>query len=1205
VVLGTADYIAPEQAEDPHRADIRADIYSLGCTLYFMLTGQPPFPEGTLMQKLLAHGKHALRPLSDFRMAPVGLQAVLNRMTAKEPGQRYATPIDAARALAPFTRLANEATAPRPPRRLPLIAAAALLLLLLIAGAVVYKIQRGNEEITIKTDDPDIEVVMKRKGELVRIRDTKSNQVWELNTLTNEIGLVDHPDGLTVRLPEKEPFVLRRKGQDVFTVTRLPKPPQAEEKVGELRRFRWGSKDVQGADISPDGRWAVSSDAEGTVRLWDLRSGEELRRLPDHGGIARTVAFSPDGTKVLTGGEDENRTVGGLHLVDAATGKDIRRFVGHKSGVVRMAFSRDGKRILSGDWGGGLRLWDTESGKELQDFQGHTDMIHSVAFAPDGKTVFSGSIDRTIRRWDVETGKELSQYEVGAAVTGLAFSPGGQRMLSSQQDGTVRWWDLASNKELRRLTVQADTIQSMGLSENGRWLLTGGGGDIRDGGWKKGTDYTLRLRDTEQDREQSFAGHEDVITWVVISRDGRHALSASADGSMRYWRLPDSLAPEKVGAVRRFEGHNGGVRAVAYSADGRFVLTGSGQRGEDNSVRLWDAVTGREVRKFEGHTGWIDAVALSPDGSFAVSSGFDRTVRIWDVKTGNELRKLEGELDWVVALAISPDSKQILTGSHDKTIRLFDAASGKELKKFEGHEQAVQGVAFAPDGKTLASASWDKTVRLWDPATGKELKKLEGHTDIVHSVAFLPDGKRVLSGGLDQTLRLWDAASGQELKKFEGHTDRINCVACSADGRRALSAADDKTVRLWDIETGKEVHSFTGHTDKVWSVAFSPDGRYAVSGGVDTARLWRLPPEKAALLHSIPWQDESQNFPAFVWQTAMSADGKLFLGAGDAGFKGNVRVFEVATGTQVQEFILDEDTAGKIPYVNGAQFVPGGKYVAVSYSIRNDIYLWDLATAKLVRKFTGHTEADPHFAFSPDGKRLLSWGDDKTVRIWDVETGKELRKLEGHSDKAAGVFSPDGKQILTFSPDKTLRLWDVETGKELKKLEGHTDACTGCFSPDGKQVLSYSPDETVRLWNLETGKEVRRFEGLKTAAVFAGFVASGRLVVARSDEHKPDATFRIWETASGKLVSEVECGNSKYGADAWTFTASPDGRLALVQVKDDASVRVLELPSGKELHRYTGCQGARSFSFSPDGTLAVAGSFRNGMFVFRLPAPSR
>jgi WD40 repeat protein len=351
-----------------------------------------------------------------------------------------------------------------------------------------------------------------------------------------------------------------------------------------------------------------------------------------------------------------------------------------------------------------------------------------------------------------------------------------------------------------------------------------------------------------------------------------------------------------------------------------------------------------------------------------------------------------------------------------------------------------------------------------------------------------------------------------------------------------------------------------------------------------------VPPVKPELLQSIEWQDAEQGFPAHIFQTGVSGDGKLFFGAGDGGPSGSIRIFEIATGKQIQEFRPGTDV-----WYSNAAFVPGEKYLTAAYKDDKDLYLWDIATSKVVRKFTGHTDLGIGHAVSPDGKRLLSWSDDATVRLWDLETGKELKKLEGHTQKPAGVFSPDGKKILTFSPDKTLRLWDVETGKELKKLEGHDDACYGSFSPDGKQVLSWSPDQTIRLWDPETGKEIRRFEGAKDKVGGASFVAGGRQVVAKSDDQK----FRVWETASGKLLREIDL--SEVGADRWTMTATPDGRLGLVS-HEDGSVRLYDLAAGKEIHRYENCPKARFFSFTPDGNFAVSGTFRTKLFVFRLPS---
>jgi WD40 repeat protein len=209
---------------------------------------------------------------------------------------------------------------------------------------------------------------------------------------------------------------------------------------------------------------------------------------------------------------------------------------------------------------------------------------------------------------------------------------------------------------------------------------------------------------------------------------------------------------------------------------------------------------------------------------------------------------------------------------------------------------------------------------------------------------------------------------------------------------------------------------------------------------------------KPELLHAIEWQDAEQGFPAHIYQTGISADGKLFFGAGDSGPTGSIRVFEVATGKLVHDLRPGGDV-----WFSFAAFVHGGQYLAAAYKDDKDLYLWDLGTGKVVRKFTGHTDFGVALAVAPDGRSLLSWSDDRTVRLWEVETGKELRRLEGHAARAEGVFSTDGKKVLTFSPDRTLRLWDVETGKQLLKLEGHQDACFGSFSPTANRPCRAVP----------------------------------------------------------------------------------------------------------------------------------------------------
>jgi WD40 repeat protein len=295
---------------------------------------------------------------------------------------------------------------------------------------------------------------------------------------------------------------------------------------------------------------------------------------------------------------------------------------------------------------------------------------------------------------------------------------------------------------------------------------------------------------------------------------------------------------EKVGEVRRFEGHTKGAFGVAFSPDGRHALSGDG----DGTVRLWEVATGREVRRFSGPPNRnLEGVAFSPDGRQALTASHreGETAQLWDVKTGKEIRVLKGHTDDVWRVAFSPDGRRALTGGRDSA-RLWDLESGKELRRFRG---GTIGVAFSADGRrALTGGQSEPLVQLWDVETGAGLRELRGHGGQVTSVIFLPGGHQALSCSHDGTLRLWDLDSGQEIRRFSGHMGWVHNVATTRDGKFGLSSSSDRTVRLWDLETGKELHCFTGHTEVVVGLAISPDGKFALSGSLDgTMRLWRLP----------------------------------------------------------------------------------------------------------------------------------------------------------------------------------------------------------------------------------------------------------------------------------------------------------------------------------------------------------------------------
>jgi WD40 repeat protein len=296
--------------------------------------------------------------------------------------------------------------------------------------------------------------------------------------------------------------------------------------------------------------------------------------------------------------------------------------------------------------------------------------------------------------------------------------------------------------------------------------------------------------------------------------------------------------------------------------------------------------------------------------------------------------------------------------------------------------------------------------------------------------------------------------------------------------------------------------------------------------------------QEGAEIHRISW-DGIHSF-----NTAFSADGRYLLAGGDGG---TLRFYEVKSG-------------------------------------------------KLLHELKGHTHYTQHSAFLPDGKQVLSASADGTLRLWDLTTGKEARKLDAHTGGAYSVaLSKDGKWAVSAGADKLCRLWDVATGKEVRKFEGHTDICMAVFTPDGKHILSSSHDRTMRLWDVASGKEVRKFEG-HTAALWGAFaLPDGK----RALSYSSDATARVWDLATGKQEKKLDLGANL--ADIRGVALSPDGTHLLVGTNGPYMVRLLDLASGKEVHRFTCVTSPRGLSFSRDGRLAAGGSFRGVVYLWRIP----
>ena len=747
-LLGSIDYLAPEQAKDASQADTRSDIYALGCTLYHCLTGRPPFVEGTNVQKIMAHIETEPEAIVDLNPAvPEELARLIHtRMLAKRPEDRFQTPTEVALALRPWAEKAASLSSSSVMRVAEIEASGSTHSRLAASVDTRSELSRLDHGDAVQRRSKALPQ-RRRAGRIrgLRRKSRVADYLERTRALLHDWKVIGQyvlaesaaepaandlerystaREGILMQYDSLLPILQRRSGpgghQTLAACAKFTSLYEVEE-LGANGRQKLRDDWQRGHDYLVDFLLfleqvrarlnALNPVSYAVGAAWDIpvvRIVAVLLLLLGGAYPLSAVVLKVNtsiGTVVLE--IDQPEIAGAFVSIDDKLRIFIRTAADQEPVEIGV---EEGRRMLKVSKAGFETFTEefTIKAKDRKIIRVHLERESALGKspapggerpipAPGGERPTAPSVaqppEETVTKPPVAdpevwvAAAEVRQF-VSERVHGVAFTPDGRRVIGAGWTRPVFVWDRNTGQTIQELTPPSDYIYSMAVSPDGRRLLGGYRNDHNLALWNLGTGQ----------RSGRMTGHTGPVRSLAFSPNSRRALSGSEDGTVRLWDVDGEAE------LARLE-HGAPVRAVAYSPDGRRALSGGG-----GIIRLWDLEGREQVRQFDH-----DALSLAfVSESRALAGDGDGLIRLWDVETGDELLRIDKHFDDVHGLAVSPDGRYALSGSRDATARLWDLESGWELRRMQGHSQEVLSVALSPDVRYALSGSFDGTVRLWD-----------------------------------------------------------------------------------------------------------------------------------------------------------------------------------------------------------------------------------------------------------------------------------------------------------------------------------------------------------------------------------------------------------------------------------------------------------------------------------------------------------
>jgi len=1164
--MGTWDYMSPEQRENPHEVDERTDIFSFGICLYEMFCGNRPY-EITFGPEQEPPNPASLSGDPNF---PIEMGTALTKSVQWKRSKRFDSFSDIKkRLLHIYHDLFGEESPYAELDDVDLEADG-----LNNRGVSYFELGRKEEAVACWENALEASKIhpeatynlslihwrdsrIDDREMLKRLDDCKENQAVNKERYS-ELKAFVHAERWDLDAARDALKAFPGKFNDIFVFN---------NDVGEIKHDRslLGHSEafISSICISNNGQLAVSGRADGSLWLWNLESGQCLRKLGEHTRPPVrhpvSICISPDCRFSVSGSWD--KTVG---VWEMATGRCMHMLEGHADRVVSVSLSPDGRFVASGAANPDktMRIWDLEKGQCVRTMEEPDSFVRAIAFTPDGRQVVSaaGKENGVIRIWEFKTGRCLRTLEGPKVCEGaLSITPDGDHaVIGSSSECQIYVLNLESGKIIRKMRVPSvRPITKTDISSYNDFIISisdDESGAIRV--WDLNTGQCIR----------TLEGFPNSASAVCLSPDGRYVIAGTHQDTLQVYRtsfdkhfksamimsFPKGFNEIKMERDRLHEA----VRLVVdlydrgnYSESYSTLMKAWKEAGNVDHPEVKEQY--HQLRKKgraaglsysflrgmgTGHTELVHSVCTCPDSPLGFSVSADGTLRLWDLQTGQFVRSFKG---YAGAVAISNDGRHVVSAG--KTIRVWDFKTGQCTRKIEGHAWSIRSVAFTPDGRHAVFGCDENNVRLWDLQEGVCVHRMEGHLYGIDTAVITPDGRFAVTKGNEEDIYQWDLQTGQHVRKLEGPGGKVTAISITSDGCHAVLGRVDKTVQFWNLQTGKCDQKLEGHEKAVTAVAITLDGRYAVAGDQDQTLC--------------------------VW--------------------------DLKTGSCTHRM------AGHASTISTIRITPDSRF-AISRGDENMVYVWDLQAGRLFRKLEGHEDVVTSICISPDGRVVISGSDDKTLRLWDIKTGQCLKVLEAEPVWTIGStpnrvkavsISPDGRYAVSGSSDHAVRVWDLHTGECVNTINGFGEEVNAvCFSPDNRRIVSgYTSDYTNRGAMYVCEPDTESFNQTMLGPEFTtqlseGSISSnGRYLVTGNNDY----TLRVLNMETGQWVQRIEGS----GDTIESVCIGPDNGFAISGCHDN-TVQVWDLKTGRCLRTLKGHNSfVKSVCISTDGLRALSASW--------------